>query len=106
MNHGLSPETVAKICTVFSKHPEIERALLYGSRAKGTYKPGSDIDLTLLGEDLSQALLSQILDEIDDLFLPYMMDLSIFDTLNHEQLQSHIRRVGLVFYDKTQQTSG
>jgi uncharacterized protein len=75
-------------------------------QAKGTYKPGSDIDLTLLGEDLSQALLSQILDEIDDLFLPYMMDLSIFDTLNHEQLQSHIRRVGLVFYDKTQQTSG
>ena len=103
MNHGLSPETVSKICGIFAKHPEIERALLYGSRAKGTYKTGSDIDITLLGEGISQTLLSQILDEIDDLFLPYTMDISLFDKLNHEPLKNHSHRAGVVFYDKTRQ---
>ena len=50
MNHGLPSQTVEKIHTVFSRFPAIEKAVLYGSRAKGTHKTGSDIDLTLYGE--------------------------------------------------------
>jgi len=100
MTHGLSSETVSKICTVFSRYPIIERAILYGSRAKGTYKKGSDIDLTLLGAGLTQHDLFRISDDIDDLFLPYMIDLSRFETLTLESLQDHIQRVGIVFYEK------
>ena len=49
MPYGLSDETVDKLTSVFSLHPELSAAILYGSRAKGNYRPASDIDLTLKG---------------------------------------------------------
>jgi uncharacterized protein len=100
MNHGLPEATVAKICAILARFPAVEKAVLYGSRAKGTYKPGSDIDLTLLGNHLSSATLGTIADQLDDLLLPYQIDLSIFDQIDHEGLREHIQRVGQVFYMK------
>ena len=58
MNSGLTESTTAQIRYVFSKHPEIDQVILYGSRAKGNYKPGSDIDLTLIGSSITQNVLS------------------------------------------------
>lgn len=98
MNHGLTDITVEKIRTVFRRFGEIEKAMLYGSRAKGNFKTGSDIDLTLYGENLSPNLLGDIAEALEDLLLPYTIDLSIFDTLNHKELREHIERVGVVFY--------
>lgn len=103
MNHGLSEKTVNKIFSVFERFPEIEKAVLYGSRAKGNFKTGSDIDLTLYGEKLSARLLGDIAEALDDLLLPYTIDLSIFDDLNHAKLREHIERVGVVFYEKKNQ---
>ncbi|MEI8090631.1 MAG: nucleotidyltransferase domain-containing protein [Opitutaceae bacterium] len=60
MNHGLPELTVEKIHGVLSRHPQVDRAILYGSRAKGNSKPGSDIDLTLVGEGLSERIRAQI----------------------------------------------
>jgi uncharacterized protein len=100
MKYGLSEAIVTKICGVFARFPTIERAVLYGSRAKGNYKPGSDIDLTLYGENLTTSQLGDIAEELDDLLLPYMFDLSIFDHLGHSDLRDHIERVGQVFYEK------
>lgn len=98
MNHGLSAATVAAIHQVFARFPEIESATLYGSRAKGNHKPGSDIDLTLHGENLTPALLADIADTLDDLLLPYTIDLSIFALLDHPPLSEHIQRAGQQFY--------
>lgn len=103
MNHGLSEKTVKQIFSVFEGFPEIEKAVLYGSRAKGNFKTGSDIDLTLYGEKLSARLLGDIAEALDDLLLPYTIDLSIFDDLNHAKLREHIERVGVVFYEKKKQ---
>jgi predicted nucleotidyltransferase len=100
MNHGLSPATVAKIHEVFGRHPEIEKAVLYGSRAKGNFKPGSDIDLTLIGENLDSKILGRLDGELDDVLLPYEFDLSIFSKLTHPELIEHIRRVGIIFYER------
>jgi predicted nucleotidyltransferase len=100
MKYGLSDDIVARICGVFARFPAIEKAVLYGSRAKGNYKPGSDIDLTLYGENLTPSQLGDIAEELDDLLLPYMFDLSIFDDLGHADLRGHIERVGQVFYEK------
>lgn len=100
---GLSPATLAKIRHTLAQHPNIQRAVIYGSRAKGNYKPGSDIDLTLFavpGQDIDTRELADILDEVDDLLLPYTMDLSVFTQLNHEGLREHIERVGKVFYER------
>jgi predicted nucleotidyltransferase len=100
MQYGLPETTIAKIRAVFARRPQIAQAVLYGSRAKGDFKPGSDIDLTLLGESLTPDLRSEIASELDDLNLPYTIDLSLFAQLNHPGLQEHIQRVGVVFYKR------
>ena len=100
MNHGLSDATVRKIQQVLAGFPAVEKAVLYGSRAKGDYKPGSDIDLTLFGEELDERLMSRLYWALDDLLLPYEMDLSNFTDLRHPALIDHIRRVGVVLYDR------
>lgn len=100
MKYGLTQQTIEKITTVFKRFPEIKTAILYGSRAKGNFKASSDIDLTLEGDNLSFYLLADIAEALDDLLLPYSIDLSIFELLNHEKLQEHIKRVGVVFYQK------
>lgn len=100
MNHGLSDVTVERIRGVLVRFPEVESAVLYGSRAKGTHRPGSDIDLTLCGGELDHTLLARIDDELDDLLLPYQMDLSLTSDLTHPPLLDHIRRVGVVLYER------
>ena len=97
---GLSARTVEQICGVLAKYPSVERAVLYGSRAKGNFKNGSDIDLTLFGEGLGFPELLGIMDALDDLLLPYTIDLSIFDLLDHVELREHIARVGQEFYHR------
>ena len=101
IQHGLSSETVAKIRAVFSRFPQVERAILYGSRANGTSRPGSDIDLVLCGRQLDHHTVGQIDDALDDLLLPYRFDLSIFEKVTHAELLDHIKRVGVTFYEGT-----
>ena len=90
MRWGLSEPTITKISEVLAGFPAIKKAVIYGSRVKNTYKNGSDIDLTLLGIDLNQQLLSQIDITLDDTMLPYTIDLSIFTDINHVALREHI----------------
>jgi predicted nucleotidyltransferase len=101
MKFGLSANTITKIQDVFAKCPQIDYAILYGSRAKGTYKTGSDIDLTLQGLALDMKLLSKVSNDIDDLMLPYKFDLSIFNDISNKELLEHIKRMGIGFYKKT-----
>ena len=98
MPYGLHEKTIQKICEVFSRFPEIEKAILYGSRAKGNYKPGSDIDITLQGKKLTSRLCRKIADMLDDILLPYRIDISYFDDLADPDLYNHIKRVGVIFY--------
>jgi predicted nucleotidyltransferase len=96
---GLKKATIQKICAVLARYPQVEKAVLYGSRAKGDYKNGSDIDLTLCGgADLSLDVLYKIMNEIDDLLLPYTIDLSIFRDISDPDVVEHIQRVGVIFY--------
>jgi len=101
MKFGLPETTIEKIRATLARHPEVEKALLYGSRAKGNYKNGSDIDLTLVGgPDLTMKVLYRIMDEIDDLLLPYTFDLSIFNHISDPDVVDHIRRVGVALYER------
>ncbi len=98
---GLKQETIDRIRSVLASYPQIDRAILYGSRAKGNYKPGSDIDLTLVGgPDLTFRSLTAILNDIDDLLLPYSFDMSIISEIEDPDVLDHIRRVGVVFYER------
>jgi predicted nucleotidyltransferase len=99
MVYGLPERVVDKINGVFSSHASVEKAVLYGSRAKGGYKNGSDIDLTLFGALAFRELL-QIETELDDLLLPWMIDLSLYDQIDNRLLRDHIERAGKIFYER------
>lgn len=101
LRFGLQEATIQQICAVLARYPQVAQALLYGSRATGNYKNGSDIDLTLCGgADLTLHTLYKIMDELDDLLLPYTIDLSIFSDISDPDVLEHIRRMGVVFYAK------
>lgn len=101
MKYGLQDATIEKIRSVFARFPQVEKAVLYGSRAKGNFKNGSDIDLTLCGDvNLTLNVLYKIMDELDDLLLPYMIDLSIFQHIGDPDVIEHIQRVGVTFYER------
>lgn len=102
---GLKPEVITQINKIFAEYPEISKAILYGSRANGNYKNGSDIDLTLISDRLNHRQLLQIQNQIDDLLLPYSVDLSILSYIDNLHLIEHIDRVGITFYERTPSTA-
>ena len=75
---GLPLETIQKIHNVFKSYPEIEQVCIYGSRAKGNYYPGSDIDLVIMDDLIKDSRLSKLEIDLDDLLLPYKLDLTVF----------------------------
>ena len=101
MKYGLKESVVQQICGVLARYPQVDRAVLYGSRAKGNYKNGSDIDLSLCGvADLTLRVFYRIMDELDDLLLPYTIDLSICVNITDPDVLEHIQRAGVTFYEK------
>ncbi len=100
MKFGLSESVIQKICDTLARYSQVEKAILYGSRAKGNFKRGSDIDLTLQGENLTLSVLYRIMDELEELLLPYTIDVSLYDTIGDAEVRAHIARVGVVFYSK------
>lgn len=101
MKYGLSDQTLQKIQDVFMRYPQVEEAVLYGSRARGDYKNGSDIDLTLHGGDaLTHTILSRIANDLDDQLLPYTIDLSIFKNIRNPEMVDQIERVGVALYQR------
>jgi len=98
MLYGLKEEVVKKINSIFAEYKEVQEVILYGSRAKGNYKPGSDIDLTLKGKNINLKVINKISLNLDDLLLPYTFDLSIYHQINNQDLLNHIKRVGKIFF--------
>jgi len=98
MKYGLKEDIIEKIQNVFTIFPQVEKVILYGSRAKGNYKNGSDIDLTLRGENIDLSVLNKISLRLDDLYLPQIFDLSIYNKIDNKELLEHIDRIGIEFY--------
>ncbi len=100
MPFGLKQSQVNAINSIFKEFVAIEKVIIYGSRAKGSHKPGSDIDLVIEGNELTFSELLSIENKIDDLLLPYKIDLSPKKSISSEELLAHIDRVGKVFYER------
>ena len=94
---GLAPREIELMREVFCHSPRIAEVVLYGSRAKGTFRPESDVDLALIGVD-DDLQAEAVADELDELPLPYRFDVKAFGTIKHEPLREHIARVGLSLY--------
>ncbi len=98
MSFGLDNETIEKFHSVFNRYPEIEEVIIYGSRAKGSYREGSDIDITLVGTDVTEGFRRKVWLDLDELNTPYLIDMSVFHLITSENLVEHIQRVGKEFY--------
>ena len=96
---GLDPGQLDRIRAVLAAHPKITKAIIYGSRALGTNRSGSDIDLTLAGE-LHWADLNKVGADLDALDLPYTVDLSLESQIENPALRQHIEQHGQVLYTR------
>lgn len=103
MPYGLTDNQLERIRHVLAQTPHLERAVLFGSRAKGTHKPGSDIDLALLGDALQLADRLRLDNALDDLDLPYFFDLVLYRQISEPALREHIDRVGVTLYSRDAQ---
>lgn len=93
----LQPSELELICSVLRQHPEVHRATLFGSRAKGTHHDRSDVDLALSGE-LGLLGAEAIATELEELPLPYRFDVQALEQISLAPLLEHIKRVGIVIY--------
>jgi len=95
---GLEVDDTKTILSIFVAHPVIESAVLYGSRATGRFKPGSDIDLVLTGKNLTNRAILDVRAELRDSNLPYMVDVVAENEIKDENLKREIDETGKVFY--------
>ena len=90
---GLPPEASARLLALLSAEPAVHEVWLYGSRAMGRHRPGSASDLTLVAQGLRHNDRLQLMGALDDLLLPWSIDLSLLHELP-ESLAQHVARVG------------
>lgn len=100
MNIGISPSDLEEIRAVFEKTAAVEEVLVFGSRAKGDFKPGSDLDLAVKGKafDFNQFL--KLLVKLDEPGFLYKIDLVNYNTIESRELIEHIARVGIKLYSR------
>lgn len=98
---GLSENSMNIICSIYKKYACVLEVVVYGSRAMGNYKKGSDIDMTIKGdENFSHDILCEIVNDFYESDLIYLVDVSDFSQLQNQNLIDHINRVGKVIYKK------
>jgi len=98
MPFGLSKKTIQKLSKIFEENTNTEEAIIFGSRAKGNYREGSDIDIALKGKKLDFEILKNLELEIDKLMLPYEINLVIYNNIDNKDLKKHIEKVGIEIY--------
>jgi len=103
MRYGLTEMDLQKINTVFYNHPRIFKVVLFGSRAKGSYTHGSDIDLALFSDGLAFQEWLTLLVQLEELELAYKIYLLDIDRIQNIQLMGHIDRVGKIIFNRSEQ---
>jgi predicted nucleotidyltransferase len=99
MTYGIKEEYWNKLESVFRNHKNIEKVILYGSRAKEINSPYSDVDIILVGENIENREFCNILNEIDDLLLPFIFDISVNYTISNVNLIDSINKTGVIVYE-------
>lgn len=99
MRFGLQDAVIEKIAAVLADYPSIKQATIFGSRAKGNFRSASDIDLALVGPGITLEILNKVSSRLDDLLIPVVFDLAIYDNIINQDLLDHIQRVGQVIYE-------
>jgi uncharacterized protein len=94
---GLKAHQIEMIKNTFSQFPEIEEVWIYGSRARGDFGRASDIDLCIIKPTIDHSTYLKVFSELDELFIPFKFDLTVFDKLTNDKLKESIQKEGVVF---------
>ena len=98
---GLDEKVIKEIINILKRYDEVESAKIFGSRARGDYKKNSDIDMALFGDKLTYSINTKIYYEIDNLYLPYKLDLINFNSLSDkDDIRDNILNEGVEIYVK------
>lgn len=101
MNYGIPEKSLELIRKALSKWGEIEKVLIFGSRAMGNYKRGSDVDLCIFGSKVTEEIVNKLSIELNEMLpLPYYFDAIHYESLNNEELMTQIDTYGILFYYK------
>ena len=93
---GLSDDNIREIKEIISQFDDVEESLIFGSRAIGTHKKTSDIDLVLKGESVKHSTIIEISSKLnDESFMPYLFDVINFNNINNKALLEHIEQYGI-----------
>lgn len=95
---GLSPTDLAHIRSLLKDHDKVQSAVIFGSRAMGTFRPGSDIDIAISAPDLDHESFLRLSTALDDLMLPYKIDLVCLHEIDNHALLEHIKRLGVALF--------
>ena len=100
MTFGLDEKTVQHVLEVLKKYHSVQKAVIFGSRALGTYRPQSDIDIAVFGV-AETGLEGRLRQDLDALSTPYLFDVVHYSLIENEKLKEHIDRCGKVLYERT-----
>ena len=98
--YGLAATDIQNVLSVLLQNQNVLKIILFGSRAKGSFQPGSDVDLALIGKNLSLNDIIEASIQLDKLNLPYKFDLIIYDRIKEQALIEHIDRAGIVLSER------
>ena len=103
LNFGISEKSYKLIEESLAKYPEIEKVVIFGSRALGNEKSGSDIDIAIFGKKLTDEILSSIRVLLNEkLNIPYFVDVVDYNSIKNQQLKEHIDSGGKIFWVKNE----
>lgn len=96
---GLSEQDMGTLKSVFSSYPQVDEAIIFGSRSKGNFRNGSDVDIALKGLEINLDIVSQISYILnEETNMPYKFDILNYHTINNKELIEHIDRVGISIF--------
>lgn len=99
--YGLLDRDLKNILKAIAHYPEIDEAVIFGSRAMGNYKKGSDVDLAILGEKINRKVVRRLSEDLNENYpLPYFFDVICYQDLSNEELKKHIDSVGKLIYKR------
>lgn len=98
---GLLDRDIEYIQKALNSFDEIEKAIVFGSRAMGNYKKGSDVDIAIIGEKITNKTLFRLDDYLNEVYpLPYFFDIINYNVISNEKLKVHIDNEGKIIYEK------
>ena len=99
MNFGLEQKDIDEIMQIAAQFPEIEKISIFGSRAKGNYNKGSDVDLAIFGKNINRDIIVKLSEKLNsESFLPYFFDIVHYENIENGKLKEHINRIGKILY--------